>query len=219
MKTDQRIREAMVRLALKQGYNKTTMQDIAQEAGVARSTLYTKWKTKEALFEDILWQESEAYMDAWYALVERDPDGGSLRGVYRNAVLAIRKNPVMLALYTQNSFFVGSFANEEPFVEAMAGMLLWNVRWLEQLQAQGLIRADVDVQTAAWIEVIFRQGLLAMPVDMGDYPNVDYETVLDLFFTMFQQHVGVDADFPSDAGKKALKAYIESFKARYLSDN
>lgn len=219
MKTDQRIRDAMVRLALKQGYNKTTMQDIAQEAGVARSTLYTKWKTKEDLFEDILWHESEAYMDAWYALVESDPDGGSLRGIYRNAVVAVRKNPVMLALYTQNSFFLGSFVNEEPFVEAMTGMLLWNVRWLEQLQAKGLIRPEIDVETAAWIEVVFRQGLLAMPVNMGNYPNVDYETVLDLFFTMLQQHVGVHSDFPPDAGKTALKEYIDAFKARYLSND
>lgn len=91
MKTEKRIQEAAVRVLFRQGYNKTTMQDIADEAGVARSTIYTKWKTKEALFTDLIWIESEAYMDSWLDLVEQDPDGGKLQGLYRNALLAIRQ--------------------------------------------------------------------------------------------------------------------------------
>ena len=102
----------MIRVVLRQGYDKTTMQDIATEAGVARSTLYTKWQTREVLFTDILWRETLAYLDAWYDMVEHDPDGGSLPGIYRNALRAVRKNPLILALYTQNRFVLGSFVHE-----------------------------------------------------------------------------------------------------------
>ena len=69
MNTEQRIQQATIRLVLQHGYDKTTMEDIAQEAGVARSTIYTKWKTKEALFASVMRAEAIRLARKWYALV------------------------------------------------------------------------------------------------------------------------------------------------------
>ncbi len=215
MNTEKRIREAAVRAVLRQGYDKTTMQDIANEAGIARSTIYTKWKTKETLFTELLWVESEAYMDTWLELVEHDPEGGSLRGVYRNAVLAVRQRPFILALYAQNQFVLGSFIHDPIYEKAMSGMLLWNTKWFSTLQTYGLVRADLDVEIIAWIEVIFRQGLFSSPFNMGAHPNIDYETILDHFFTMFEQFVGTKETVPPDVGNIALKNYVDTFKRDY----
>ncbi|MEM8531799.1 MAG: TetR/AcrR family transcriptional regulator [Chloroflexota bacterium] len=217
MNTRKRITEATIRLVLRQGYDKTTIQDIAREAGLARGTIYTKWQTKADLFAAILWSESMRYLDTWYSLVERDPDGGSLHGIYRNALLALRQNPFILALYTQNRLVVGSFVHEESFAESMNGMVLWNVRWMNLLQEHGLIRHDIDVEATAWIEVIFRQGLLTMPLDLEAHPHLDYETILDLFFTMVGNFVGTHTTLTADAGKVVLKEYIDAFKAQMPS--
>lgn len=215
MNTEKRIREAAVRVVLRQGYDKTTMQDIANDAGIARSTIYTKWKTKETLFTELLWVESEAYMDAWLELVENDPDGGSLRGVYRNAVLAVRQRPFILALYAQNQFVLGSFVHEPIYEKAMSGMLLWSTRWFMILQAHSLVRTDLDVEIIAWIEVIFRQGFFSSPFDMDAHPNIDYEAILDHFFTMFERFVGTQATVSPDVGTIALKDYVDTFKRDY----
>lgn len=217
MNTKKRITDATIRLVLRQGYDKTTIQDIAREAGLARGTIYTKWPTKADLFASILWSESMAYMDAWYAFVEHDPAGGSLRGIYRNALLALRQNPFILALYTQNRLVLGSFVHEESFTEAMTGMVLWNVRWLGLLQEHELIRPDIDVEATAWIEVIFRQGLLSIPLDLEAHPHLDYETILDLFFTMVGHFIGTNATLTADTGKTVLKEYIDTFKAQMPS--
>ncbi|MEO0561191.1 MAG: hypothetical protein AAF125_03705, partial [Chloroflexota bacterium] len=143
-------------------------------------------------------------------------DGGSLRGVYRNALGAVRKNPLILALYTRNRFVLGGFVHEAAYAQSMTGMVLWNVRWVHQLQAHGLVRQDVDVDTTAWIEVVFRQGLLTIPVEMESSASFNYETILDQFFTMLGQFIGVDNIVSNDAGKAALREYINDFKAQSL---
>lgn len=214
MKTASRIIEAMVRLVLRQGYDKTTMQDIADEAGVARSTIYTKWKTKEALFTDVLWVESLAYLDDWLELVEQDADDGSLRSIYRTALHAVRQRPFILALYTQNQFVLGSFTHDPTFAEAISALLLWNTNWLRTLQAHGLIRINVDVETIAWIEVIFRQGFYTLPINLAAHPNVDYEAILAQFFTMVEQFVGTQESVSPDRGKTALRDYIDTIKSQ-----
>lgn len=174
-------------------------------------------RTKEALFADVLWRESEAYFEAWYDLVDHDPEGGTLPGVYRNALRAVRQNPLILALYTQQRFVLGSFVHDESYAKTVSGLVLWNVHWLEQLQAHGLIRDDIDAAIIAWIEVIFRQGLLTLPVDMQAQATINYEVLVDQFFTMLAQYLDTGAGMPSDVGKAVLRNYIDGFKAHYAS--
>ncbi|MEM8859903.1 MAG: TetR/AcrR family transcriptional regulator [Chloroflexota bacterium] len=212
MKTEKRIRDAAIQVIFRQGYNKTTMQDIANEAGLARSTIYTKWKTKEALFTDLIWIESEAYVDSWLALVEEDPNGGRLQELYRNALLAIRQHPFIQALYAQNQFVLGHFIHDPAVAQITSGMLLSNTQWLKTLQANGLIRADLDIEILSWIEVIFRQGLFTFPIDMETHPKIDYELILEYFATMFEQFAGVQAEVDPNAGRIALKNYVNIFK-------
>ncbi|MEM7331396.1 MAG: TetR/AcrR family transcriptional regulator [Chloroflexota bacterium] len=215
MKTEKRIQEAAIRVIFRQGYNKTTMQDIANEAGLARSTIYTKWKTKEALFGELIWSESIAYVDTWLELVKRDPDGGTLQGLYRNALLAIRQFPFIRAIYAQNKFVLGNFINDPTVAQVTSSMLVSNTQWLKSLQTNGLIRADLDAEILSWIEVIFRQGLFTFPINLDTHPTMDYERLLEYFASMFEQFAGVQADVDPDAGKIALKNYINIFKREY----
>ncbi|MEM7800144.1 MAG: TetR/AcrR family transcriptional regulator [Chloroflexota bacterium] len=215
MKTEKRIIDAAIRVILRQGYNKTTMQDIANEAGFARSTIYTKWKTKEALLTDLIWAESEAYLDSWLELVEHDPNGDSLHGLYRNAILAVRQHPFIRAIYAQNQFVLGNFMHDPMVVQVTSGMLSSNTEWLRSLQTYGLIRADLDVEILSWIEVIFRQGIFTFPINTDTHPKLDYELILEYFSTMFEQFAGTRSVAVPNAGKIALKNYVDISKREY----
>jgi AcrR family transcriptional regulator len=48
------IKDAAKRVFLKWGLDKTTMEDIAQEAGKGKSTLYYYFKSKEEIFENLV---------------------------------------------------------------------------------------------------------------------------------------------------------------------
>lgn len=74
-KTDKRVRlvEAAKRLIHQQGFNLTTLADIAQEADVPLGNVYYYFKTKEAIGEaviDKLMQELYERLSAWDALSE-----------------------------------------------------------------------------------------------------------------------------------------------------
>src|SRR5579884_3269032 len=53
----ERILDAASELVLRWGYKKTTIDDIAKQAGVAKGTIYLHWKTREELFLALLTRE------------------------------------------------------------------------------------------------------------------------------------------------------------------
>ncbi len=54
-RTVQRIFEAASRLFLSRGFSETTMEAIAQEAGVSKATLYSHYGSRDELFSAVIW--------------------------------------------------------------------------------------------------------------------------------------------------------------------
>lgn len=54
-RTVQRIFEAAHRLFLTRGFSETTMEAIAQEAGVSKATLYSHYGSRDDLFSAVIW--------------------------------------------------------------------------------------------------------------------------------------------------------------------
>src|SRR5690554_1784783 len=57
------IHDAARRVFQKWGLNKTTMEDIAHEAGKGKSTLYYYYKSKEEIFESVIVKEFSDIVD------------------------------------------------------------------------------------------------------------------------------------------------------------
>jgi len=55
VRTVQRIFEAAYRLFLDRGFSETTMEAIAQEAGVSKATLYSHYGSRDELFSAVIW--------------------------------------------------------------------------------------------------------------------------------------------------------------------
>ena len=77
----------------RQGYDKTTIADIAAEAGVSRGTVYLYFTGKEELFEALLYWEWTQYAQTWIDAIESDPRGGTMGGYYRAVIHAINSRP------------------------------------------------------------------------------------------------------------------------------
>ena len=67
-----RILDAAANLILRWGYKKTTIDDIAKQAGVAKGTIYLHWKTREDLFVALLiaWSRAVANMGQMISVYE-----------------------------------------------------------------------------------------------------------------------------------------------------
>jgi AcrR family transcriptional regulator len=80
---EQRILDAAAELIIRQGYDKTTMSDVADAAGISRGVVYLHFKGKDKLFEALVHREMFQYGQAWLDHIEADPRGGTIGGIYR----------------------------------------------------------------------------------------------------------------------------------------
>ena len=71
-KTRRALQEALIRLILRQGYERITIQDIATEAETARITFYRHYRDKESLLMDCL---NDLYEDLIHTTEPASADG------------------------------------------------------------------------------------------------------------------------------------------------
>src|SRR5918911_688298 len=90
-----RILDAATALILRWGYSKTTLDDVARQAGVAKGTLYLHWKTREELFIALIQREKAALAEDLKQRIAADPEGATLRGLLKHSALALTKRPLL----------------------------------------------------------------------------------------------------------------------------
>src|SRR2546426_10017116 len=80
-----RILDAAAELVLRWGYKKTTIDDIAKQAGVAKGTIYLHWKTREDLFLALITREGLKLTEDMKLRFANDPEGSTLRGFVKHS--------------------------------------------------------------------------------------------------------------------------------------
>ena len=133
------ILDAATQLLLRQGYDRTSTNQIAEFAGVSIGSLYEYFPGKEAIFAEIRRMESKKH----YALLTADPVPTTPRQMLQHLILThiehVSSNvPLHVALQTQ----VPRSATKETETEILDDYALRSVEFLDQHQA--LLRPDVD---------------------------------------------------------------------------
>ncbi len=99
---EQRILDAATDLFVHYGYDKTTVGDVARKAGISKGAIYLHFESKDNLFEGLLIREMKRYQDTWLELVEADPRGGTIGGMYKNVLCALNSSPFMAAIFKRD---------------------------------------------------------------------------------------------------------------------
>ena len=108
-----RILDAAAELMLRWGYNKTTIDDIARYAGVAKGTIYLHWKTREELFGALIKREKMEMAEDLKQRITADPEGATLRGILKHSALALMKRPLLKAALLRDMDVLGKLALSE----------------------------------------------------------------------------------------------------------
>src|SRR5215470_14649379 len=72
---EERILDAAAALLVRWGYRKTTIDDVAREAGVGKGTIYLHWKDKNELFRSALVRQQERFSEDAKQRIAADPEG------------------------------------------------------------------------------------------------------------------------------------------------
>ena len=146
-----RILDAAAELILRWGYKKTTIDDIARQAGVAKGTIYLHWKTREDLFMALLIREDLKLTEDMKQRITRDPEGSTLRGFVKHSTIALMKSPLMKAMLLNNTDMLGELASREYRSPTYAERIENYKTFLEFLRSHGLVSTDIGIREQTYI--------------------------------------------------------------------
>jgi TetR/AcrR family acrAB operon transcriptional repressor len=212
-KTQNQILTAAADVIIRLGYDKTTMSDIADEAGLSRRTIYLYFKGKDELFEELLYREYLQYAQIWLEKIEADPRGGTIGGFYRANFHAVNSRPLIAAMLRRDRRVIGNYLRKRDniFTQMLSGVN--TIAFFQELQAVGAIRKDIDAAVIEHIVEMLSYGQLTI----GDFKPADqsppYDEVMEALADMMDRALRPEDDTPGMDTSQAGKAIVQQITA------
>jgi TetR/AcrR family acrAB operon transcriptional repressor len=210
----EQILDAAVDVITRLGYDKTTMSDIAEMAGLSRRTVYLYFNGKEELFEALLYREYMLYAQTWLEQIEADPRGGTIGGVYRAIFHAVNSRPLIAALLRRDRRVMGNYLRkrENIFTQMLSGVN--TVAFFHTMQMAGVIRQDIDAAVIEHIVEMLSYGQLTI----GDFKPPDqfppYDAVMEALADLMDRALLPEAGGNSEAGKAIIRQITAEARAQ-----
>jgi AcrR family transcriptional regulator len=206
-----RILDAAAALILRWGYNKTTIDDIARRAGVAKGTIYLHWKTREELFTALMKREKLELAADVKRRIEHDPSGATLRGLLKHSALALMQRPLMKAVLLRDLDVVGKLAHREQSGAAYAERLAGFTTYLEVLREHQLVRTDLSLRAQVYLlSAIFMGFFLVAPLMPDELTLADQE-LAELMAEAVDRALAPDRAGEADQSQTASQAFSQYF--------
>jgi len=164
----ERILDAAAELMLRWGYNKTTIDDIARYAGVAKGTIYLHWKTREDLFTALMRREYIRLVEDVQQRISGDPEGGTLHGITKHSMLATMKSPLMKAVLLRDTDLLGEWMRKEYASPSFSEQIAQSLALFELFRGRGVVRDDIDVRKQVYMLDAITMGFLLIDQYMPD---------------------------------------------------
>jgi AcrR family transcriptional regulator len=209
---EERILDAATTLLVRWGYRKTTIDDVAREAGVGKGTIYLHWKDKNKLFRAAIWREQQRYSEELQRRIAADPQGGLLHRITVHGMLAALYNPLMTALLRGNSDIFNGFlgAYDQDFLNQLLGD---TDTYIVELQHAGLIRTDIPAPVITYLLTALKFGIINSPDLISQERVPDMEQLTEALSDLIRRWLEPD-ELPrqSDAGKQLFSDLLEKVK-------
>lgn len=206
------ILNAAADLIMRQGYDKTTINDVASEIGMSRGIVYLHFENKEKLFEALIQREIRHYVETWLERIEADPRGGTIGGIYRAVLYAINSRPLMSAIMRRDRRLLGNYLRKPDNLFADMQSAAVGTGFLQALQEAGAVRKDVDPVIMSHIMDMLSYGLVTIqdfrqPDELPPF-DVVMETIADMMDKLLTPENG------SEAGKAVIRQLVEQFRSQ-----
>jgi AcrR family transcriptional regulator len=208
---EERILDAATALLVRWGYRKTSIDDVAREAGIGKGTIYLHWKSKNDLFRAAIWRANQQVSEDLKQRIAADPEGGLPHRLWMHSMLAALANPLVAAMIKgQPDIFQGLMG---AFDQKARHQLVGNAdTYVTQLQQAGLIRADLPVPVIMYLMAALKVGVIAAPDLLGEAHLPSMEQVAQALSDLIRRWLSPE-QLPKDttAGKHFLAEWLENF--------
>ena len=166
------ILDAAVRVFARSGFHGARVGDIAEEAGVAHGLLYHYFSSKDEVLQTV-------FRENWSELLERfeqvavadEPADEKLLGIVKILLRTWRNDPDLVTVMVRE---VGRSAHLASQIDDIDKGFAVIQRVIEQGQAEGVFRSELDPRLASWVVYGGLEEILTGWV-MGRLPDGDEE--------------------------------------------
>jgi AcrR family transcriptional regulator len=206
---EERLLDAAATLLVRWGYRKTTIDDVAREAGVGKGTIYLHWKDKNELFRAAILREQARCGEEIQRRIAADPEGGLLHRVTTHGMLAAMAYPLMVAIISGKSDIFNGFlqAYNPDFFHRLAGEA---DAYVLQMQEAGLIRADIPASSITYLLTALKVGMINAPELIGQDKLPALEELTEVLSDLIRRWLEPEhLPSGSEAGKRLYAAYVD----------
>jgi AcrR family transcriptional regulator len=206
---EKRVLDAASDLFVHFGYDKTTMNDIASKARVAKSTIYLRWKKKEDVFRALLVRESRLVTKEWLARVEADPQGYTYGGWMRHALASSFANPFLMAMYKQDRRILGAMLERRGQTEMFIQRQAMFMHFFKAMQDAGAVRKDVDAHALTYLMNSMQFGLIHFAGVIPPEHTPDMSRVWAVMLEMVERLVTPEDGGNTEAGRAVVRHFMQ----------
>ena len=193
------------------GFDKTSMDDIAREAGISKGAVYLEFPNKDALFKAVVHWEFARYMRDWLRRFEEDHGDWSFARMIQHSFAAIDSNPFVKALVKRDHRLFGSFLRRDKELSRLA--ISARSELFGELQKVGAVRDDIPARTLAYVVSVTGYGLIAGTEVVPEDSQVPFEEALQAWGTLLERAVSPSRARNSKAARSLLISMVEKMQA------
>lgn len=210
----QRLLDAAQSHFVRFGFDKTTIAEIAKGAGVSKGAVYLHFKSKEALFEALLRRELRRFNELWLTRVETDPLGGTISGMFKNLLLALRESAFTRAIFKNDVSVLGSYLQNPNGLFRKPRRHHTRREFVERMQAAGGVRPDLDAKVTAHILNMISFALVAMDDAIPSDDPPDFDALIEGIGDLLERALTPPGGGNTEAGKTILRELSEAARQR-----
>ena len=150
--------EAASRLFARWGFDKTSVDDIASEAGISKGAVYLEFPDKDSLFKAVVHREFARFLEDWLERLDLEQDEWSFARVFQHSLAAMAASPLVRALLTRDQRVYGTFLRRNR--ELLTLGVSMRTELFGELQKIGAVRDDIPAAVLAYLLSAMSYGLI-----------------------------------------------------------
>ncbi len=211
----QRILDAAADLIIRYGYDKTTMAEIADAAGVGRGVLYLHFRSKDDVLDALIAREFPRYGQAWLDHIEAHPRGGTIGGLFRGVLFAINSTPFMAAIAKRDKSVFGNYLRKPGNIFASMQTRSISTGFTRALQEAGVIRKDIDATVIAYVTDTLSYSLVNADDRVGGEGGPSFDALMEGIATILDSALTPEGGADSEAGKAVIRQLAASARKQF----
>lgn len=209
-----RILDATRKLLIHYGYDKTTVSDIAKEAGISKGAVYLEFPSKDALVHALMTHDIYTYTEQIFDTLQHlDAEEWTFSRIYQVSIDALVNSPMMMGIVRNDQRIFGGY---------MTGLGQEWVQYKQQgrypmllmMQQAGAIRHDLDAKVVDYILSLIVHGVALSETPHFPYGQVEEGAFITTLGDMLDRWLLPDDGGNREASRAIILGLIKQFNER-----